>query len=96
MTKTDLVKALAKYPMENVKLTQNDAAEVVNAMLEVITEGLRTDGLVQITGFGSFKSKYVEERIGHNPKNPDEKITIPGRYQPSFTSGAQLKKDLNS
>lgn len=32
----------------------------------------------------------------HNPKNPSEKIVIPARKQPSFTSGAQLKKDLNA
>jgi len=96
MTKTDLVKALAKAPMENVKLTQNEATEVINTVLELITEGLKADGIVQITGFGTFKARTVEERMGHNPKNPAEKIVIPARKQPSFTSGAQLKKDLNA
>jgi len=96
MTKTDLIKALSKTPMEGVKLTQNEAAEVVNTLLDLITSGLRTDGIVQITGFGTFKARTVEAREGHNPKNPSEKILIPARKQPSFTSGAQLKKDLNA
>jgi len=96
MTKTDLVKALAKTPMENVKLTQNEANTVVNTILDLITAGLREDGIVQITGFGTFKAREVAAREGHNPKNPAEKILIPARKQPSFTSGAQLKKDLNA
>jgi len=96
MTKTDLIKALSKTPMETVKLTQNEAAEVVNTILDLITSGLRNDGIVQITGFGTFKAREIAAREGHNPKNPAEKIHIPARKQPSFTSGAQLKKDLNA
>jgi len=94
MTKTDLVKAMAKN--SSVKLTQNEATEVINTVLNLITEGLRTDGVVQLTGFGTFKAREVAAREGHNPKNPAEKILIPARKQPSFAAGAQLKKDLNA
>jgi len=96
MTKTDLVKALSKANMEGVKLTQNEATTVINTVLELVTTGLNEDGIVQITGFGTFKARNIEEKMGHNPKNPEEKILIPARKQVSFTSGAQLKKDLNA
>lgn len=96
MTKMDIVKALAKSNMETVELTQDQAKEVLDTTLSVITEALKTDGLAQITGFGTFKCKDVEAREGHNPRNPEEKIMIPARKQVSFSAGAQLKADVNT
>jgi DNA-binding protein HU-beta len=96
MTKTDLVKALAKAEMESLSLTNKQAQEVIDTLIEVITDGLKEDNVVQITNFGTFKAKEVPEHEGHNPKNPSEKITIPARIQVSFSSGNGLKENLNN
>lgn len=95
MTKTDVVKKLAANGTESCDLTQNQASEILNAILSIIMEGLKTDGQVQLTGFCTMKAKNVPEHEGHNPRNPEEKITIPSRVQVSFTAGANLKDYLN-
>jgi DNA-binding protein HU-beta len=95
MTKMDIVKGLAKAEIDGVSLTQDSAKDVLNTIIDLITEGLKTDGIVQITGFGTYKCKEVAAREGHNPKNPAEKIMIAAHNQVSFTSGAQLKADVN-
>ena len=59
MTKTDLVKALAKTEMESVTLTIKQAQEVIDTFLDCIIDGLKTDQVVQITNFGTFKAKDV-------------------------------------
>jgi DNA-binding protein HU-beta len=95
MTKMDIVKALSKTPIEGVSLTQDQAKEILDATLSIITDGMKEDGVTQITGFGTFKCRHVEAREGHNPKNPDEKIMIAARNQVTFTCGSQLKADVN-
>lgn len=95
MNKTDLIKELASADMETCALTQDQAKDIINTTLAIITRGLKKDGSVQITGFGTFNCTHVPEREGHNPKNPAEKIKIAARNQVSFSSGAQLKEDVN-
>jgi len=92
MNKTDLIKAVAK----KTQLTQDGSKEVIDAVIESITEGLKTDGIAQITGFGTFRATDVPERLGHNPKNPKEKITIKAHKQISFSTGEKLKADVNA
>lgn len=91
MKKEEFVKAYA----ENANVTKKDAAELTDAFLKTVEQGLKEDGVVQLTGFGSFSVKEVAAREGHNPKNPSEKIQIPARNQVSFSSGAVLKRSIN-
>jgi nucleoid DNA-binding protein len=92
MTKTDIVVEFGKK--NNV--SQDTAREYIDSLISIITAGLKKDKNVQITGFGTYKLKHIEEREGHNPKNVDEKIMIPAHNQVSFTTGAQLKADVNT
>lgn len=98
MTKTDIIKKLSSTELEvnakNNHLTQDSSSEIFNAIINIICEGLKEDGEVQITGFGTFKSRTVESHIGRNPKTLDE-IVIPKKTQVSFSSGTQLKKCVN-
>lgn len=95
MTKTDIIKKMAANETENTALTQVQAGEILNAVLSIIMEGLKEDGVVQITGFGTFKSRKVPAYEAHNPSNPKEKIKVPTRVRASFTPGAKLKEYLN-
>jgi DNA-binding protein HU-beta len=97
MKKTELIKKLSAHSFSNgTKISQDIARETIDAIFDIISEGLKTDKEVQITGFGTFKSNYKPAREGHNPKNTNEKIPIAARNQVSFCSGANLKKYINS
>jgi nucleoid DNA-binding protein len=47
---------------------------------------------VNISGFGQFSASHRHARIGVNPRNPSQKITIPELNTPKFRSGEAFKK----
>ena len=87
MTKQEFVDKVA----QKGNLSRRDAAEAVDAVLESITEVLRTGGEVNFTGFGKFSTQFRKERQGVNPRNPTEKVTIPAATVPKFSAGSSLK-----
>lgn len=91
MTKRELANALA----EKNNLTQKDAANIVNSVVDIITESLANGDTIQLTGFGSFGVKERAERQGHNPRERDSTITIPARKSPYFKAGKALKDSVN-
>lgn len=86
MTKVDLIAAVA----EKAELSKKDAEKAVNATIEAITEGLKSEGKVQLVGFGTFE---VRERAAREGKNPatGASITIPACKVPAFKAGKSLK-----
>ena len=72
-------------------LSRRDAAEAVDAVLDSITDTLRSGGEVNFTGFGKFSTQFRKERQGVNPRNPTEKVTIPAATVPKFSAGSSLK-----
>jgi DNA-binding protein HU-beta len=73
-------------------LSKREAAEAVDAVLESITEVLRSGGEVNFIGFGKFSTQHRKERQGVNPRNPSQKVTIPAATVPKFSVGSQLKQ----
>tara|TARA_B100001059_G_C17602674_1_gene460378 strand:- start:130 stop:435 length:306 start_codon:yes stop_codon:yes gene_type:complete len=55
-------------------LTKKDCIIFVNDILEIIIEGLKTNGYVKIHNFGSFKAKKKKSRLGRNPKTLENVI----------------------
>ena len=49
-------------------LTKKDCIIFVNDIIDIIIDGLKTDGFVKIHNFGSFKVIRKKSRIGRNPK----------------------------
>jgi DNA-binding protein HU-beta len=86
VTKADFVDRLAAKS----GLTKKDAAGVVDAFVDVVTEALKKGEEVQFTGFGKF---YVQKRQARQGINPQTKktITIPASKVPKFTAGLALK-----
>jgi DNA-binding protein HU-beta len=86
VTKADFVDRLAAKS----GLTKKDAASVVDAFVDVVTEALNKGEDVQFTGFGKF---YVQKRQARQGINPQTKkaITIPASKVPKFTAGLALK-----
>lgn len=71
-------------------LTKKDAASVVDAFVEVVTESLKKGEDVQFTGFGKFYVQQREAREGINPQTK-AKIKIPATVVPKFSAGVALK-----
>jgi len=90
MTKAELVEFIA----ENADLTKADAGRALEAMIDGVTEGLKTKGKVTLVGFGTFTAKEREARTGRNPQT-GEAVEIAARTVPGFKAGAKLKDALN-
>jgi DNA-binding protein HU-beta len=86
VTKAEFVDKLAAKS----GLTKKDAASVVDAFVEVITESLKDGEDVQFTGFGKFYVQTREARDGINPQTK-AKIRIPTSKVPKFSAGVALK-----
>jgi len=90
MNKAELINAVAK----TAELSRKDADKAVNAVIDVITEALRSGDKVQIVGFGAFEAKERASRIARNPRTGEE-IEIPASKSVSFKVGKALKDEVN-
>jgi DNA-binding protein HU-beta len=90
MNKSDLVDALAG----KTGMTKADAARAVDALFApsggIISNALRGDTRVQITGFGTFEAKHRKARTGRNPRT-GQTIQIAATKTPGFRAGKGLK-----
>jgi len=86
VTKADFVDKLAAKS----GLTKKDAAAVVDAFVDVVTESLKKGEEVQFTGFGKFYVQKRDARQGINPQTK-AKIKIAATKVPKFSPGLALK-----
>jgi len=87
MSKTTLIAALA----EELGVSKKLAAELVNAFISIVINGVKKEGEVRIQGFGSFKASKRKAREGVNPQNPSQKIKIPAMKVVTFKAGSDFK-----
>jgi DNA-binding protein HU-beta len=90
MNKAELSQNLA----EKLNIPKNQAEDMINTLLEVITTSLKNGDEVVLTGFGAFSVKLRAARTGVNPQNPTQKINIPAVKVPKFKAGKALKDEL--
>ena len=86
MTKQEFVDRVATKS----GLTRRDAGKAVEAVLDSITEALKSRQDVNFTGFGKFSTSDRAARQGVNPRTK-EKVTIPAATVPKFSAGSALK-----
>jgi len=89
MTKADLVDHVAT----NVDLPKKQADEVVQTVVEGIISALQSGDKVELRGFGSFRVRQRDARIGRNPKTGD-KVQVPPKRIPYFKPGKHLREEL--
>jgi DNA-binding protein HU-beta len=87
MNKTELVKAVSKQ----AEMTQKDAAKVVDALFETISNTLAKEEKIQLIGFGTFEVRERSARKGRNPQTGEE-IDIAASKVPAFKPGKELKE----
>tara|TARA_Y100000768_G_scaffold301308_1_gene235145 strand:- start:695 stop:1012 length:318 start_codon:yes stop_codon:yes gene_type:complete len=69
--------------------------DIVNDIIEIIIEGLNSNGVVKIHNFGTFKLKSKSSRIGRNPKTKEE-VIINNRNVVTFKPSKNILKYINS
>ena len=65
MIKSELVQRLAEL---NPHLYQRDVENIVNTLLDEITQSLAAGRRVELRGFGAFSVKHRPARTGRNPR----------------------------
>lgn len=90
MNKQDLIEAIVTNNNAGIE-TKAAAARALDAVLDGINVGIKKDGLVQLTGFGTFSIKERAARTGRNPQT-GAKIKIRATKTVSFKAGAGLKE----
>ncbi|MHB8628737.1 MAG: HU family DNA-binding protein [Aggregatilineales bacterium] len=91
MKKSDFVAEIAK----KTGMSRAKADEAVNAILDTITETLKSGDKVTLTGFGSFEVRHRAARPGRDIRTK-QKITIPASMRPVFSAGAVLKAAVSN
>jgi len=82
VTRADLSEAV----YQEVGLSRNESAELVEAVLDEISQNLVAGENVKISSFGSFIVRSKDGRIGRNPKTGEEVPIEPRRvlvFRPS-------------
>jgi integration host factor subunit beta len=92
MTKADLVEKVA----DTLKLTKKEAEAIVTIIFQSITDSLSKGDKVELRGFGSFRVRERNARIGRNPKS-GERVEVPAKKAPFFKAGKELREmvDVN-
>ena len=91
MTKADLVAKVASQ----INLTKKQTEVIVNTVFQSITESLSEGKKVELRGFGSFRIRNRNPRIGRNPKSGD-KVNVPAKKVPFFKAGKELRDLVDS
>jgi integration host factor subunit alpha len=91
MTKADIIEVI----YEKVGgFSKKEAAEIVEAVFDVLKTNLEKGEKVKISGFGNFLVRGKKARVGRNPQTGQE-ITISARHVLTFKPSQVLKDALN-
>ena len=91
MTKNELARELA----DDFEMPRRQMAELMEALLEKITEVLKSGDKVQLTPFGQFRIRDRAARIARNPQT-GEPVNVPAKRVLKFTAGRTLKEAVGT
>ena len=77
---------LSEAVYQEVGLSRNESADLLESILTKISETLATGESVKISSFGSFSVRSKGQRIGRNPKTGEEVPILPRKvlvFRPS-------------
>ena len=91
LTRADLSEAVH----EEVGLTRQDCAALVERTLDLVTEALEQGEVVKLSGFGVFQVRAKNARMGRNPKT-GEPAAIDPRRVISFRASQVMKAQIDA
>jgi len=85
---------LSEAVYQEVGLSRNESADLLEAVLSEISTALAQGTPVKLSSFGSFSVRSKAQRIGRNPKTGEE-VPITPRRVLVFRPSQLLKKRIN-
>jgi integration host factor subunit alpha len=85
---------LSEAVYQEVGLSRNESAELVETVLKEIADALARGDMVKISSFGSFSVRSKGQRVGRNPKTGQEVPILPRRVL-VFRASHVLKSRIN-
>jgi integration host factor subunit beta len=90
MTKADLVDKVTSLG----DLTRRDGEIIVDTLFDSVIGALKSGDKIEIRGFGSFRTRQRNARVGRNPKT-GEKVNVPAKRVPFFKPSKELRDSVN-
>lgn len=90
---------LSERVYEEVGLSRNESAELLEMVLDEISTALSDGEAVKISSFGSFSVRQKGERIGRNPKTGEEVPILPRKvlvFRPSQLLKSQINDSIKN
>ena len=91
MTKAELIEEVSRV----VEMTRKDSEVIVEAIFDSIVRSLRSGDKIEIRGFGSFRTRQRQPRVGRNPKT-GTRVEVPSKRIPYFKPSKELKDLVNN
>ena len=88
VTKRDIITELS----DKTGLKHHQVAEVLDGLMEVITQKVEKGHDVTFRTFGTFEVCVAKSKIGRNPNKPQDEVLIPDRCVVRFKPGRELKE----
>jgi integration host factor subunit alpha len=86
---------LSESVFQEVGLSRNESADLVEVILGEIADALARGETVKISSFGSFSVRDKGQRVGRNPKTGQEVPILPRRVL-VFRASNVLKARINN
>lgn len=77
MTKADLIEEVSQA----VEMTRKESEVIVEVIFDGIVRSLRSGDKIEIRGFGSFRSRQRQSRVGRNPRTGTGSKFPPRRFR---------------
>jgi integration host factor subunit beta len=90
MTKADLIDRVVSLG----DLTRRDGEVIVETLFDAVIEALQSNDKVEVRGFGSFRTRVRNPRIGRNPKT-GASVAVPAKRVPYFKPSKELRDLVN-
>jgi len=89
---------LSEAVYQEVGLSRNESADLVESVLSEISDSLIKGETVKVSSFGSFYVRQKGERVGRNPKTGEEVPILPRRvlvFRPSHVLKDRINQSLS-
>lgn len=90
MTKAELIEEVSKV----VEMTRKDSEIIVETIFDSIVSSLHSGDKIEIRGFGSFRTRQRQPRVGRNPKT-GSRVEVPSKRIPYFKPSKELRDLVN-
>ena len=90
MTKAELIDEVSKV----VEMTRKDSEIIVETIFDSIVSSLHKGDKIEIRGFGSFRTRQRQPRVGRNPKT-GSRVEVPSKRIPYFKPSKELRDLVN-